>query len=217
MTDVRTDQPVPGGDDWPRLWLRDADYRALFYHLTGAAVIGAPDGRTLAANPAACRLFGRSEEELCALGRPPIQDPDDMRWAVALAERSLNGYVGADLRIRRRDGTIVEVELTSSIYLNEDGVERSLVLLNEKPGAVESPTPFAYDLVGHVKLTQAELRILRLLPTHHSIGDISESLCVGQNTAKTHLASIYRKLGVHNRASAVARARELGILPAILG
>ena len=123
-----------------------------------------------------------------------------MRWAVALAERSLNGYVEADLRIRRGDGTIVEVELTSSIYLNEDGVERSLVLLNEKPGAVESLTPFAYDLVGHVKLTQAELRILRLLPTHHSIGDISESLCVGQNTAKTHLASIYRKLGVHNRA-----------------
>ena len=131
-----------------------------FSHLPGAAVMGAPDGRTLAANPAACRLFGMSEEDLCAVGCPGVQDHYDRRWAVALAERSLNGHVEATVRIRRREGALVEVELTSSIYRNEDGEERSLVLLNEKARGVGAPPP-AYDLVGHQMLTQAELRVLR--------------------------------------------------------
>ena len=123
---------VPEGDDEQRRWLQDADYRSVFGQLTRAAILGAPPGRVLAANPAACQLLGASEDELRVLGCAPIQDPDDMRWAVAVAERRLHGYVEANLRIRRLDGAIVDVELASSIWLNEDGQERSLVLLNER-------------------------------------------------------------------------------------
>ena len=124
------------------------------------------------------------------------------------ARAKLNGY----LEMPGGDGATVEVELDSRIYLNEDGVERTVVLLYERAGDVKAAIPSANDLAGHLKLTQAELRVLRLLPTHHSIERISQMLMISQNTVKTHLASVYRKSGVHSRSSAVARACALGIL-----
>lgn len=61
-------------------------------------------------------------------------------------------------------------------------------------------------------VTAAELRVLEMLPTHHSLGAIGAELYVSRNTVKSHTIAIYRKLGVSSRAAAVDRARELGLL-----
>ena len=211
MSDTSTWFSVPGGDGGPKFWLRDADYRALFYKIPIAVVIGVPDGRILAANPAACRLFAASEVELCSLGRLAFQDPDDLRWAVAVAERELTGSVSATLGVRRRDGTVIEAEVVSSRFLNEDGVERSFVVLSEVVTNPEAP----YRPVSggtHDALTEAELRVLRLLPTHYTLGQVADLLLVTRSTVKTHVYRVYRKLRVHNRAAAVAKAQALGLL-----
>lgn len=63
-------------------------------------------------------------------------------------------------------------------------------------------------------LTAAEMRVLQFLPSHLQHSQIGEHLFVSQNTVKTHVGSIYRKLGVSTRAEAVQRARELGLLEA---
>lgn len=62
-------------------------------------------------------------------------------------------------------------------------------------------------------LSDRELKILRFLPTMLSNAEIGAEIFVSLNTVKTHLRSIYRKLGVGNRADAVQRARTLGLLP----
>ncbi len=62
-------------------------------------------------------------------------------------------------------------------------------------------------------LTERELRILRYLPTMLSNAEIGAEIFVSLNTVKTHLRSIYRKLGASGRAEAVERARALGLLP----
>lgn len=61
-------------------------------------------------------------------------------------------------------------------------------------------------------LTTAELRVLSYLPTHLGFGTIAEELFVSRNTVKTHVAAVYRKLGVSSREGAVAEARRLGIV-----
>jgi LuxR family maltose regulon positive regulatory protein len=61
-------------------------------------------------------------------------------------------------------------------------------------------------------LTRAELRVLRLLPTHLSFGEIAERLFVSANTIKTQAHAVYRKLDATSRSTAVARGRELGLL-----
>ncbi len=62
------------------------------------------------------------------------------------------------------------------------------------------------------KLSPSELRVLRYLPTNLSRPEIAGELSVSLNTVSTHLRSIYAKLGVRDRSSAVRRARELRLL-----
>jgi len=61
-------------------------------------------------------------------------------------------------------------------------------------------------------LTAAELRILPLLPTHLSLGEIARQLVLSRNTVKTQVAAIYRKLDATSRTEAVQRASDLGLL-----
>jgi LuxR family transcriptional regulator, maltose regulon positive regulatory protein len=53
-------------------------------------------------------------------------------------------------------------------------------------------------------LSPAELRVLRQLATHRTLEQIAAELYVSRTTVKTHVASIYSKLGVTTRADAVA-------------
>jgi len=63
-------------------------------------------------------------------------------------------------------------------------------------------------------LTESELRVLRFLPTNLSASDIGSELYLSVFTVKTHIRHIYAKMGVHRRADAVLRARDLGLLGA---
>jgi LuxR family transcriptional regulator, maltose regulon positive regulatory protein len=64
------------------------------------------------------------------------------------------------------------------------------------------------------ELSPGELRVLRYLPTNLSRPEIASELSVSLNTISTHVRSIYSKLQVRDRSSAVQRARELRLLAA---
>jgi LuxR family transcriptional regulator, maltose regulon positive regulatory protein len=68
------------------------------------------------------------------------------------------------------------------------------------------------DLIGASSLTVAELRLLPLLPTHHSFREIGQHLQLSQHTVKTQALSIYRKLGVSSRGQAIHQLQETGLL-----
>ena len=67
---------------------------------------------------------------------------------------------------------------------------------------------------GPSSLTTAELRVLRVLPTHLSFREIAGSLHVSANTIKTQAHSVYRKLDASSRNEAVQNARRIGLLDA---
>jgi LuxR family transcriptional regulator, maltose regulon positive regulatory protein len=64
------------------------------------------------------------------------------------------------------------------------------------------------------KLSPGELRVLRYLATNLSRPEIAGELSVSPNTLNTHVRSIYAKLRVRDRSSAVQRARQLRLLAA---
>ena len=64
-------------------------------------------------------------------------------------------------------------------------------------------------------LTAAELRVLRMLPTHLSFPAIAKQLFVSTNTVKTHVRALYRKLDASSRSEAVAHAAAAGLLDAL--
>ena len=70
----------------------------------------------------------------------------------------------------------------------------------------------AATMAGSSTLTNAELRMLPLLPTYLSFQEIADRLLISRNTVKTHAMAIYGKLQVSSRGEAVERAVELGLL-----
>jgi len=83
------------------------------------------------------------------------------------------------------------------------------VLHGSPPAATEQSS-----LPPAEELSPGELRVLRYLPTNLSRPEIAGELSVSPNTVSTHVRSIYAKLQVRDRSSAVQRARELRLLAA---
>jgi LuxR family maltose regulon positive regulatory protein len=83
------------------------------------------------------------------------------------------------------------------------------VLHGSSPAAKQQSSPLPAE-----ELSPGELRVLRYLPTNLSRPEIAGELSVSLNTVSTHLRSIYAKLQVGDRSSAVRRARELRLLAA---
>jgi LuxR family maltose regulon positive regulatory protein len=61
-------------------------------------------------------------------------------------------------------------------------------------------------------LSDAELRVVRYLPSNLKASEIAAELFVSTNTVRTPLRHIHAKLDAHGRAEAVARARQLRLL-----
>jgi LuxR family maltose regulon positive regulatory protein len=78
--------------------------------------------------------------------------------------------------------------------------------------AGSAPSSRAEVVPPSEELSEAELRVVRYLPTNLRASDIAAELFVSTNTIRTHLRHIYAKLDAHGRAEAVDRARELGLL-----
>jgi LuxR family maltose regulon positive regulatory protein len=84
------------------------------------------------------------------------------------------------------------------------------ILLSAFTGDI--PTPVHAESVLPDPLTEREDDVLKLLAAGLSNREIAAELVVSQETAKKHAGSIYRKLGVHSRTEAAAKARELGLI-----
>ncbi|MGA3245244.1 MAG: PAS domain S-box protein [Bacteroidota bacterium] len=113
--------------------LRESEER---YHLIvdnsdDAIFLIVPDGRILAANPAACKMFGRTEAEMCRLGRNEIVDPTDPRLAEALNDRARTGRFKGELTLLRRGGQPFPVEVTTSVFRDRAGHQRTSMLIRD--------------------------------------------------------------------------------------
>lgn len=61
-------------------------------------------------------------------------------------------------------------------------------------------------------LTTRESQVLALLAEGHNVAEIADQLRIGRSTTKTHISSIYAKLGASNRAQVIMEAIRLGLV-----
>ena len=140
------------------LFESEIKYRSFFENSMDAILLTSPDGKILSANQASCDMFGYSEDELIRLGRSAIVDKSDSRLSVLLNERKLNGKARGEVMLLRKDGTCFPAEISSAIFKNHAGLERSSMIIR--------------DITEH---KQAETEIAMLA---HSLKSINECVSI---------------------------------------
>lgn len=100
---------------------KENHYRLLFENSMDAILITTVSGEICRANPEACRLFEKTEEELCRGGRASIVDLGDPKVALAMRERNRLGSSRVELTFIKGNGSKFPAECTSVIFKDEDG------------------------------------------------------------------------------------------------
>jgi len=150
---------------------------------------------------------GNGPDALAALGQ-------------ALRLAAPEGYV----RLFVDEGQPLQVllqRLDPGIVVNQpDYVPRLLTAFAAEPRAGQgraqtlaepSPAP-AIPAALAEPLTEREREVLRLIAAGHSNAEIAQALVVAVSTVKTHINTLFGKLGVASRTQAVARARDLHLI-----
>jgi len=111
-----------------------AAYRVVFEHSPDGVLIHTPEGRVLAANPAACAMLDLSAERICAHpfeGPGGLVDEEDPRWMLAVAERRRSGVSTGTFRIRSGRGRFVELDMTTRVFRSEHDAEQMCSILHD--------------------------------------------------------------------------------------
>jgi PAS domain S-box-containing protein len=108
-----------------------AEYEAIFQQSVDGILFTAPDGRVLAANPAACEILQRTEEEISRLGRAGLLVVEDPRTTAAIARRAASGKVRAELPMIRGDGETFIADLSSTVFTTGDRELRTAVIFRD--------------------------------------------------------------------------------------
>jgi LuxR family maltose regulon positive regulatory protein len=121
------------------------------------------------------------------------------RLALARARHARGGSAAGRPLVEEARRMLARCPDPGRLALDVDRTERALRRTPGRP---------AHELGD---LTDRELAVARLLRSELTLREIAGALRVSQNTVKTHLRGIYRKLDATTRDEAVARGRALGL------
>ncbi len=149
----------------------DTFIRFLFDNSPEAMLFTTPDGTTLAANPAACRLFGRSEEEICKIGRDGLVDPDDIRLKEYYSYRTQLGAEKVELTLVRGDGSRFPAEISVRLFPFEGDQLRVLLIIRDisKQKMSDSRFRLMVNSMGETVFTvDTEMRVTGVYGRRHT-------------------------------------------------
>lgn len=130
-------------------------------------------------------------------------EADDLKHLFAALRAGVKGYL---LKTSAAEDLVDAIERIAD---GEIVVDR---LLGTQAAMLAARTTSHLDWEGaHLGLSRREAEVLALLARGLGLEAICKELGIGRETARTHLRQTYRKLGVHDRAGAVATAWREGL------
>jgi DNA-binding NarL/FixJ family response regulator len=177
-------------------------------------------------------VVGEAADGVEAVARAEALRPDvilmDLRMpggdgVTAISELAARGVAGRVLVLTTYDtdsDVVAAIEAGATGYLLKDTPREELfraVVAAARGEAVLSPA-VATRLMGQVRqpvrepLSGRELEVLTLIAQGATNREAAGKLFISEATVKTHVLHIYAKLGVNDRAAAVATAFERGLL-----
>ena len=177
---------------------------------------------------AALAVNGRDAVDKAAVIKPDVilmdlrmPEMDGVTAIRRLAERGITTRVLVLTTFDTDSDVVPAIEAGATGYLLKDSPPEELmrgVRAAARGEAVLSPS-VATRLLGQVRapatepLSQRELDVLGLIAGGASNRDAATRLFISEATVKTHVLHIFAKLGVNDRAAAVAIGYQRGMLP----
>lgn len=109
----------------------EVKYRSFFENSMDAILLTSVDGHIISANAAACNMFGFSEGEIIGLGKEGLADINDPRLPLLLAEREKNGKARGELDFFKKDGTKLQAELSSAVFIDAEGDKKASIIIRD--------------------------------------------------------------------------------------
>jgi PAS domain S-box-containing protein len=106
-------------------------FRTFYENNPDALLLTETDGKILAANPAAVKIFQMTEAEICRAGRFGLVDPSDARVEILIEERARNGRAKGEVTFMRKDGTRFPGEITSIVFVSASGGKRTSMMIRD--------------------------------------------------------------------------------------
>jgi LuxR family maltose regulon positive regulatory protein len=138
---------------------------------------------------------------------------DDSASSLAALRRALQIAAPVDaMRVFLTEGeeVIQLLQAARSEWDSPELIDFTDRLLGKVGLPISMAPPTTQDLLE--PLSPREIEVLHLLPTGLTAEELADELIISVNTVRSHLKSIYAKLGVHSRHEAVARATELDLI-----
>ncbi len=114
-----------------KLFESETRYSLMFANSGEAVLLTDQSGKIHAANPFACKMFGRSEEELCRIGRAGIVDEHDPNVLAAIEKRKNTGLFKGELNLFRSDGSTFPADVSTTVYTDMNGNERTSMIIRD--------------------------------------------------------------------------------------
>ncbi len=109
----------------------EENFRHLFDNSLEGILQALADGSVLYANPAACKLFAMTQDEIRQHARTGLSDPQDGRFRTYLSRALLHGQARGEATMQRGDGSRFECELSLSHHLSQDGASCINIFLRD--------------------------------------------------------------------------------------
>jgi PAS domain S-box-containing protein len=156
--------------------------RALFEHSMIGILLGVPDGDVLAANPAACQLFGRTENDICRMGRAGLIDRRDPRVADFFREWGQKGHAMGEMTFIRADGTRFDALATAVGFETEAGSRTTIMIqdISEQKMAEDRIREFSRKMLSAREEEKRQLSAV----LHHDVGSITVGVAARMNAAE---------------------------------
>jgi LuxR family transcriptional regulator, maltose regulon positive regulatory protein len=174
--------------------LSESPHAAAAFTALGQSLATAEDSR--GASRELERALELRRKSACVAPWPTLQ----LLLALVPIRASLGDREGAAILLKDARAIVDAYPDAGTLGPRVEELERSIAAPKQRPAPLGEP------------LTDRELSVLRLLPTSLTQRQIGDELFLSINTVKTHVKSIFRKLGVESRSEAVARADELSLL-----
>jgi len=168
-------------------------------------------------------MTGKKIERFSYVDLPEINAKDQIYKYLAETEEKIESEALAVLAMRKALDVGARVGAKETFLRQGADVLNVIIKI-----AGEQPTVYLEELTSAItsrlkqrsanaiglraSLTKRELEILHHLATGNAISSIGATLHVSQNTMKTHLKNIYKKLDAQGRDDAVLKAKNLYIL-----